>query len=219
MDERVRIKFCGFQRAQDVEEALRLGVDYLGFVFDAGSPRFLDLERAADWLPGLDTGPARRVGVFRDESARRVNEIARRFRLDVIQLRGHEPRDFPRALDLPAFVVRHVSVSLDLPAAAGAEEHLPPNVCAVVVAVEEEASQPGGTGSAASADPWRVPLTCFPGNTPFFLSGGLTAENVAERVAHYQPYGVDVSSGIESAPGRKDAGRMREFMQALGRAP
>lgn len=220
MPEALRVKFCGLVRPQDVEEALRLGVDYVGFVFVAESPRCLDVQQACEWLPGLDTGQVRRVGVFRDQPARQVNAIARRLRLDVIQLHGHEPRDYPRALDVPAFVVRRASLRRDA-AAIGhreAEGSLAPNVCAVVVDSEDGAGRSGGMGVFASDAALQGALDGLPRGTRFFLSGGLTPENVTQRVARYEPFGVDVCSGIECAPGRKDAARMRDFMAALGRA-
>lgn len=218
MPEALRVKFCGFSRPEDVEEALRLGVDYVGFVFVPRSPRFLDVEQALQWLPGLDTGPACRVGVFRDEPARRVNEIARRLRLDVVQLHGHEPRDYPRSLDFPVFVVRRAALRAPVGRwAAPAREFPAPNVRAVIVDVEDPEGRSGGLGVQAPDESLRRTLDGLSRGIPVFLSGGLTPGNVAERVARYAPFGVDVSSGIEGAPGRKDPTRMREFMQALGR--
>ncbi len=211
MTERVRIKFCGLTRPEDVQTAVRMGVDYLGFVCVPGSRRCVDLERATEWLPGLDTGEAKRVGVFQDQAATRINHLVRRLRLDLVQLHGHEPRDFARTLDVPVIVVRRSSTR------GGAVLPLEPNVFAALLDAENETQQSGGLGIRLEVTEVRRLAASLPPTARVFLSGGLNADNVAALVGECRPFAVDVSSGVESAPGIKDPSRMRAFLQALGR--
>jgi phosphoribosylanthranilate isomerase len=213
--ERMRIKFCGLRRVVDVREAVRLGVDFLGFVFAAGSPRQLEPGSAEALLEAVDTGAARRVGVFRDQPPAFVNEVARRCRLDLVQLHGREAHQVGE-LELPVIVVLRApaagsSVAPDL---RGLDELAP---FAVLIDAEDAAGRSGGLGvSVPPATAQRV-LAQLPPGTRAFLAGGLTPENVAER-ARLRPYALDVSSGIESAPGEKDPQRMRAFVQAVQQA-
>lgn len=211
MNERVRVKFCGLTRPEDVQAAVRMGVDYLGFVCVPGSRRCLDLRRASEWLQGLDTGEAKRVGVFQDQAATHINHLVRRLRLDLVQLHGHEPRDFARTLDVPVIVVRRPS------ARGGAILPLEPNVFAALLDAENEAQQSGGLGLRLEVSEIRRLAASLPPSARVILSGGLNADNVRELVDACRPFAVDVSSGVESAPGIKDPSRMRAFLQALGR--
>ena len=205
MSERVRIKVCGLTRPEDALAAVRLGVDFLGFVFVREWERALDVH-AVEWLPALDTGQAKRVGVFRDEPATWVNDVVRRLRLDLVQLEGHEPRDYPRALDVPAIVRR------------GASDHdgllpLAPNVFAALLGRD-------GRNAGRHSDPPAAPERCragLPEAARVFLSGGLTAANVAGLAATCHAFAVDVATSVECAPGIKDAEKVRAFCTALGR--
>ena len=247
----VCVKFCGLRRREDVAAAVRLGVDYLGFVFVPGGPRSLEPERAADLLQAIDTGAARRVGVFRDQPARFVNEIVARCRLDLVQLHGVEPRDYPAALDVPVLrVVRAPAVAEDEAGAAtvgaatagaatagaatagatratvpsalravrlGQQVPLAPNVFAVLVDAEDGSGRSGGLGLGITPASLERVLENLPRAARVFVAGGLSAHNVGTVVQRFHPYGVDVASGVESAPGIKDPRRMAAFMAALGR--
>jgi phosphoribosylanthranilate isomerase len=242
-------------RGQDVREAVRLGADFLGFVFAPGGPRSLTPETARRMLRGLDTGQAQRVGVFRDQPARFVNEVVEKCGLDLVQLHGDEPRDYPSALAVPALRVVHVPVlEAAVPAGAtkrasgarvarGAETSgivadgaaseasgsnggtsrvghqvpLAPNVFAVLVDAQDEKGLRGGLGRRIDPEALENVLRSLPAGTRVIVAGGLTPENVGEVVERHRPFAVDVASGIESAPGVKDAERMAAFMAALGR--
>jgi len=245
--EGTRIKFCGLVRPQDVDAAVRLGADFLGFVFAIGSRRGLDLQGAERLLGDRDTGEARRVGVFQDQPAKFVNDAVKRCRLDLVQLHGHEPRDYARALDVPAITVVRVlvvgktaaagaaaeargradrgakrpasaSIAADVPDLAAGGVPLPPNVFAALIDVEDGAGRSGGLGLRARDEDVRRRLGTLAAGTRIFVSGGLTPENVAAAIVAHRPYAVDVSSGIESEPGVKDPEKMRAFVQAVAGA-
>lgn len=223
MKRAVRVKMCGLVRRDDVGHAVALGVDYVGFVFVPGGPRTLSPEAAERLLTGLDTGNSLRVGVFRDAPATFINEIVARCNLDRVQLHGHEPRDFPSAVTVP--VLRSMRVQATLPAGPRPEPRLaaalplPPNVEALLLDPEDAAGRSGGLGLRADPAAIASALALVPPGTRLFLSGGLTPDNVAATARTWKPFAVDVSSGIESEPGRKDAGRMAAFVAALEARP
>ena len=222
MSRSVHVKMCGLKRPDDVRHAVSLGADYLGFVFAPGGPRALEPAEAERMLHGLQTGAARRVGVFRDATATFVNEVAERCGLDLVQLHGHEPRDYPSALRVPVLRALHVravtnpaGVVDDVTSPVADGMPLAPNVEAVLLDPEDAAGQSGGLGLAADPAAIAAMLAVLPAGTRVFLSGGLTPANVAAAVRTFHPYAVDVSSGIEAAPGVKDQERMTAFVAAL----
>jgi phosphoribosylanthranilate isomerase len=220
----VRVKMCGLARPEDVRNAVRLGADFLGFVLAPGGPRSLSAAGAERLLADAETGAAQRVGVFRDQSARFVNEMVARCGLHLVQLHGHEPRDYPSAVSVPVVRVLRVR-SKEVPVAAGESLRqetvvgerlrLPPNVTALLIDAEDSTGRSGGLGLAPDDAALRAALQGLPPKVHIFLSGGLTPENVAARIRDFQPWAVDVSSGIESAPGVKDERRMAAFLAAL----
>jgi phosphoribosylanthranilate isomerase len=197
------VKICGITRLEDAAAAVTCGADALGFVFWPRSPRCIDPHRAraiVSSLPPFVTP----VGVFVDQPAEEINRIASAARLAAIQLHGHESPDFARSLDLP--VVKAIAVgSSD----ASTVDAWPANV--VVLLDVHDPIRRGGTGQtvdwAAAAEIARRRRT--------ILAGGLTAENVGEAIARVGPYGIDVSSGVETSPGIKDHGRLKALFEAV----
>ncbi len=185
------VKICGITNRDDAWAAIDGGASALGFNFFPQSPRYLTEERAAALIPELpDT--VWKVGVFVDEPAHCVAEIARRLGLDVVQLHGREtPAQYPAGFRIwKAFRVQSsVPEWLDCPAEA--------------VLLDGPASGEPFDWSVAAGNGQRI-----------ILAGGLSPENVAEAIARVRPWGVDVCSRIESAPGRKDHGRMATFLKA-----
>jgi phosphoribosylanthranilate isomerase len=203
---RTRVKFCGLTRAGDVRLACELGVDALGFVLAPRSPRCL----SAGELGGLRAAVSPLVDVvalFMDPHASEVLDAIRRLRPTVLQFHGSEDDAFCRSFGLPFLK--------SLPMAAGAEDALQrsrryPSALAFLL----DGHGPGQPGGAGKAFDWScVPRTA----RPLFLAGGLGPVNVAEAIRAVRPYAVDVSSGIESAPGRKDGERMRQFLDEVRR--
>jgi phosphoribosylanthranilate isomerase len=203
---RTQVKICGLTRSADVERAVALGADAVGVVF-APSPRRLAPAVAARILAAVPVTVAR-VGVFTDEPMEFVQDAVAECRLDWVQLAGSCSPD-ARAL-LPARILKtvHVSTASDLEAAARGVAD------AFLLDAPPAAGQRGGTGrtfdwAAAAHLPWprhRV-----------VVAGGLDPDNVGRAVALLRPGGVDVSSGVESAPGVKDPRLLAAFFHAIAR--
>lgn len=211
----VEIKFCGLTRPEDAEFALSLGAAYLGVIF-AGGPRMLTPERALAVLGETPPG-VRRVGVFADQSATDIARIVDSVRLDVVQL--HTSDDARRIGD-----VRDAVDAAIWPVVRVAGETLPGTTRELLRAGDGlllDAFVPGTLGGTGVAVAWtRISdeLQRIRGDTPIILAGGLRPENVAEAIAALGPNVVDVSSGVESAPGIKDHKRMRDFRDAVSHA-
>jgi phosphoribosylanthranilate isomerase len=198
----VRVKICGLTRLEDAERAILLGADALGFVFWPNSPRAITPERAAAILRALPPFPVR-VGVFVNASVDDVARVLERADLQVVQLHGDERADDYRPLGRP--LIKSVALDEDEPAAG----LIPPDVVPLVDAADR--ARRGGTGRTADwARAARLART-----RRIVLAGGLTAHNVAEAVGAVQPWGIDVSSGVEREPGIKDADRLRAFFAQL----
>ena len=197
----VLVKICGLTNEADAEFAVRCGADYLGFVLYPKSARYVapaSLRRiTASLPPGVRT-----VGVFVNSSSDEVLEVMDSCGLDIAQLHGGEPPSVAHALG-PERVWKAFSLtrSQDLVAA----QAFP---AAVVVVDTMEPGRPGGTGKLGN---WALAAN-LAAQRPMFLAGGLTPDNVAEAVARVKPLGVDVSSGVEIAPGRKDHDRLQRFI-------
>lgn len=208
------IKFCGLTRVEDARVACELGAAYLGVIF-AGGPRQISVERAREVLAGCGTA-ARRVGVF---GAAKAGEIARAIegaRLHVAQLHGD-----PTAEDIAA--VRE-STGAEVWAVARVGASVPASIDelfeqadAVLVDAKVD-GRLGGTGVALDWAAVAPELTRRRRGRALVLAGGLRPENVAQAVAALDPDVVDVSSGVESAPGIKDHVRMRAFAAAVSSA-
>ena len=195
----VRIKICGITNAEDARAAAAVGVDAVGLVFYRSSPRALDAVRARKILAALPPFVTC-VGLFVNAEAAEVASTLHQCPLDVLQFHGHESPSFCRGFGRPYIKVLRVT----------AEQDLRPVVDAYHDAqgLLLDCAAPGAWGgSGRSFDWWRLPDL----DKPLILAGGLHAENVAEAIAIARPYAVDVSSGVELSPGRKDHDKMTRF--------
>ena len=200
----VRVKICGLTRAEDAADAVRLGASALGFVFWPPSPRVVTADAAraiAAPLPAL----VARVGVFVDAPPADVLEIVRQVGLDVVQLHGGE--DVEAYAALPVRLIK--AVTLDSTADVDRAADLPAAVTVLVDAPDPV--RRGGTGRAANWT-WAAALAR---RRPVMLAGGISADNVADAVRAVRPWAIDVSSGVEIAPGVKSADRMRSLFRVL----
>ncbi len=203
---RPRVKICGITRLEDAELAVALGADAIGVVLWDGSPRRVTAGQARAILRALPSFVVR-VGVFVDASPAAIREIADEVGLDAAQLHGDEPvEDY---VNLPTRLIKALALTDDGAVEAGAR--LPAAVGALVDAADPE--RRGGTGQLANW-PRAAALAAV---RPVILAGGLTPENVERAVRDVRPWAVDVSSGVEEAPGVKSPDRMRAFFDAIRR--
>lgn len=205
---RTRIKACGITSMADAEAAVAAGVDALGFIFVPGSPRNIDPEKAREIIgrlfPLVDA-----VGVFMDENAQVVEEIARFCDLTYVQLHGSESPTFCKGI--PCRVLKSFSIGGE-----STESDLAPyrDVVKGVLLDTYHQGMSGGTGKTFD---WRLVEKLNPPG-PVILAGGLGPENVAEAIRLVRPYGVDVNSGIEREPGVKDGSKLLQFVEEVRKA-
>ena len=208
----VRVKVCGLMRPDEALACARAGADWIGLNFHPASPRRVDPGAAAEIVAALPP-EVEAVGLFVDRPPGEVAALAVRIGLRFVQLHGQEPPEDLLALR-PLRIIRAFRLG-DAEAVARmaaylrrcAERGCPPDAVLVDAFV---ADQPGGTGQAIAPDL----LALLPPLPRLVLAGGLTAENVAERVARVRPWMVDVASGVEAAPGRQDPARVAAFIRA-----
>jgi phosphoribosylanthranilate isomerase len=207
------VKICGITRQQDAELAAGLGANAVGFVFWPGSPRYVDPRIATAIAPTVPSNVAK-VGVFVDENAADILRIMNEVGLDVAQLHGHESPEFCRELldqlRSGSAGISPRTVIKGLAAANGSNaDAFDPEMLLLIDA--HDPARHGGTGKTANWDSARD----IAAKRRTILAGGLNAANIKLAIHSVRPYGVDVSSGVESAPGIKDPSRLRSFFEAL----
>ena len=203
-----RIKICGLTREEDAVEAARLGADFLGLIFVPASPRFVEPERAAEVAARVREGghAVKFVGVFHDASADYMREIASLVGLDLFQLHGAQGDDEIRDLNTP--VIKTLRVGETLP-----DTHGTPSAAWLLFDTYDE-RRVGGTGRRFD---WSL-LATYERSKPFFLSGGLTPDNVVAAVSMVRPDAIDVASGVEAPPGIKDHDKVARLFERVRRA-
>jgi phosphoribosylanthranilate isomerase len=214
----VRIKICGVTTPADAVFAAECGADAVGLNFFTQSPRCVSTEQATDIVRSLPPFTAS-VGVFVGYPQVAAERLARTgglmLGLRAVQTYSDTPADidlFPCA-HIPAFRVKDRSSFPRIREFVNTLRHAGRPPAAVLVDSYVEGSM-GGTGHTA---PWEL-LAGFDPGVPLILAGGLTPDNVAEAIRIVRPWGVDVASGVESAPGKKDPGKVRAFVQAARQA-
>jgi phosphoribosylanthranilate isomerase len=196
----VFLKVCGITRLTDALHAVNHGATALGFVFWPRSPRFVTPEAAADIVAELPS-TVMAVGVFVNESIDGIRSVAGRVRLSTVQLHGDEPPAYADGLAWP--ILRSVT----LESARSALDAWAPETMWLLDAADLE--RRGGTGQTVD---W-MEAAALAREHQVVLAGGLTPENVGEAIRSVQPYGVDVSSGVEESPGVKDFGKVARFLE------
>lgn len=206
----VKVKICGITNLDDARAAIAAGADFLGFNFYPPSPRFIEPKNARSIIDELKNESVTTVGVFVNEpSAEALIEIVDTAGVEAIQLHGDETADFCRALETLAAnrLIIKVLRARDQSVIKAAVEY-------DKEAIMLDAFDPklrGGTGRQVDLDLARCAAEVVP---QLFLAGGLSPENVAHAIKTVRPYAVDACSSVELLPGKKDAGRMRAFVEA-----
>lgn len=199
---RTRVKICGLTREADVDAAVAAGADALGFVLWPGSKRAVDVARLAELtarVPAFVT----RVGLFVDQDADFVAACAEH--LDLLQFHGDESPAGCATAPRPWIKALRMRDGIDLDASA--------RDYAGARALLLDAYKPGVPGGTGETFDWsRIPAVLA---KPVILAGGLSAANVAEAIRAVRPFAVDVSGGVESAPGLKDAARIDDFLHQV----
>ena len=194
------VKICGITSEDDALLAVALGADAVGFVF-APSPRQVSVGLVADIVKRLPTGEVRAIGVFRDESPSRVAQIVLHAGLHGAQLHGNEtPEQVAQVRERVPFVIKAFAAGDPKVRQAGAWK---------ADAVHLDGVAPG----SGRVFDWALAGE-VPGDQRVVIAGGLTPGNVADAIAATSPWGVDVSSGVQLSPGRKDPVKVREFISA-----
>lgn len=197
-----RVKICGITSLDDALTAVEAGADALGFVFYAQSPRHLFPEQAARIISQLPPF-VQTVGLFVNEEAATVNEVADLCSLDLVQLHGDESADYCQQMSrrvLKTFRVRSLTC-------------LDPIRNYRVAGYLLDTFSPSFYGGTGTSFNWEIATEAVKRHQRIILAGGLTPDNVAEAIRQVRPYGVDVSSGVEAKPGKKDQEKVREFIR------
>lgn len=203
----IHVKVCGITRLDDAELACELGASALGFVFWPGSPRFLDPFRARPIVAKLPPFVVP-VGVFVDQPIEYVMGVASLVPLGALQLHGRESHQYCELVRRPVIKAVGVAEPFDWSALEAAPAR------AIVLLDVHDLRLHGGTGQTID---WTVARRVAR-KRPTILAGGLRADNVAAAIQTVRPYAIDVSSGVERAPGIKDPFRLRSFFVAVAAA-
>ena len=191
------LKLCGFTRPEDMAVAERAGADYVGMILVPGTPRFVPRDRIPVLMAAART---KKVFVVRDMPLGELNDLIAEFSPDAVQLHGNESADYARSVTGTEV---WKAVNLNSEATLAEAEAFP---CATVVA-----DSGGGTGR-----PCRWDLAArLASARPVFLGGGITPDNVRNAINQVHPAGIDVSSGVESAPGIKDHNLIQKLAERI----
>jgi phosphoribosylanthranilate isomerase len=198
---RVKVKICGITRHNDARAAVLAGADALGFVFAPRSKRQLDFKRAAELVARVPAFVSR-VGLFMDQDFETVATILDQVPLNLLQFHGSEDGEFCRQFGLP--YIKAVSMdSTDAVERAGEQYG---DASALLL----DSHPAGGTGGTGRVFDWSLVPACA---LPLVLAGGLEPGNVRRAIQQVRPWAVDVSSGVEIAPGIKSEELMRKFIE------
>jgi len=203
----LRIKICGITREEDAWAAVDAGADALGFVFVPGTPRFIEPERAATITRHLPPFVSC-VGLFVNADPALIRAAVTEARLDTVQLHGDESPEVGLLLRgqvrvIQAFRVQGPEILLQLP-----------NYRKSADAWLLDAYVPGAAGGTGARFDWNLAVEARELGYPLILAGGLKPENIADAIRQVRPFAVDVSSGVELSPGRKDSEKVRRLIAA-----
>jgi phosphoribosylanthranilate isomerase len=214
------VKICGTTNLEDALLAVKAGADALGFVFYEKSPRKVDVETAREIIAALPDR-VEKVGVFVDQTAEQVREVVGRTGLSAVQMHGTATGSRISANEVdPCGVSKLIAVVQGDELMDGGffiSEAGKRKIYAILIDSGSDGT-PGGTGKTFDWENARGMVRGIALNLPVIVAGGLNSSNVGEAMRMFQPWGVDVASGVESRPGKKDPGKVRAFVQAVRQA-
>ena len=205
----VRVKICGITNAADARAAIEAGANLLGFNFYGKSPRHITEEEAVEVRSQLPKR-VKAVGIFVNESPADVVALRQSLKLDAVQLHGDETPETVAEIAPLVPVIKAFRVEPEFPLAT-LDEY------SEAFAFLFDAAHTGQYGGTGHTTDWDVARRASLSHR-IILAGGLKVENVGAAIRIVRPYGIDVASGVESRPGKKDHGRLREFIQEVRRA-
>ena len=203
---KTRIKFCGMTRYQDVQSAVSLGVDALGFVFVESSARNIDIETAVRLTKDIPPFIVK-VGLFMNAQASEVKKIINKVNLNLLQFHGDEEEPFCDQFDMPYLK------SVPMVSTSSLDEFCHGYKSATGFLLDSHTK--GEMGGSGKTFAWSKLSKNI--DKPIILAGGLRPDNVAEAIRIVRPYAVDVSSGIEASKGIKDPAKMEQFIKEVHR--
>ncbi len=204
MKTRVRVKYCGFTTVENASTAAALGVDAIGLIFYAKSPRNVSIARASEIIAVLPPFISV-VGLFVNPAEAEIEQVISQLPLNILQFHGDESEKFCNGFSLPYLKAVRMAPNVDV--LAEIERY---NSASGILLDSYHEQQAGGTGD--KFDWSRVPDSI---EMPIVLAGGLNPANISEAITATRPYAVDVSSGIESSKGIKDNTKMQQFMNEV----
>lgn len=207
MQQDLFVKICGITSLEDAQHAVQCGADAIGFIFYEESPRFISHRRAADIAKSLPEHISK-IGVFVNADRKFVLDIVRHVNLSAVQLLGNDGPDDLVNFETSVIKVFRVGRNFDVEVMRNY----------IVDAFLLDAFKEGSLGGTGKAFDWNVAVKAKEYGR-IILSGGLTPENVEDAVRFVRPYGVDVSSGVEASPGKKDPAKVREFIMRAKSIP
>ena len=208
---RTRVKICGITRIEDAQAAIGAGADALGFVFYEPSSRFVELEAARNIAASLSP-LVTLVGLFVNAKPEVIERVLDMVPIQLLQFHGNESAEFCQQFNRP--YIKAFRVGTELADGALSGERLSQEMAAHSGAqgLLLDSFRKGMAGGTGTGFDWSlIPAM----NKPLLLAGGLQPENVADAISQVRPFAVDVSGGVESAPGLKDAGRIRAFFEQV----
>lgn len=207
-DKRTKVKVCGITTLEDARFTAGALADYLGFIFYPDSPRYVDPAKAGAIINWIE-GPGK-VGVFVNQPLDDVNSISRQTGLDLVQLHGNESPDYCSLVEKPVIKAFHID---DKTTSDDLKQSIEPYTDQIEFILFDTKSDAvwGGTGETFD---WDI-LRDIASDKPFFLSGGLNAENVTDAIAAVNPHTIDLSSSLEESPGLKDFDKIELFFDKM----
>ncbi len=204
----MKIKVCGMKYPENIQELNKLPIDYMGMIFYQKSPRYIDNQLCQN-VGNIHSRNIKRVGVFVNSTVDYIVEMIDRYKLDLIQLHGDESPDFCIELNKTTPIIKAFSIS----EASDFEQTKAYEGLRGYFLFDTKTSQYGGSGKKFD---WSI-LNAYDGDTPFFLSGGISAEDVEQikAIKHPRLYGVDLNSKFETGPGLKDIQLLDQFIKQL----